>query len=140
MKYENFNITVNRLIFRGKYGYKNTLPENITELTTCVLKNLTGNIAVLCCSSEEVLNTLKTVCDISDFIIEDISPVYKTEELPYIVCEDASAWICECGKENKSNFCTRCGKKRPPLIKYCTECGEKLEPDAIFCGNCGKKI
>lgn len=141
MKYESFNITAKNLRFRGKYGYKNTLPENITELIACVFKNLTGSAGVLCCSSEKVLCDLKSVCDIDYFVIEDISPVSKSAyKTPSHHIMEEKAWVCECGKENKNNFCTHCGKKRPHLVRYCTACGAKPMPDANFCGNCGKKI
>lgn len=144
MKYECFDITVNNLRFRGKYGFENSVPESITELISCVLKNLNGSVSTLCCSSLNAFNDLKAVCDIAYFVIEDISPASvvcaHTEKVSDVTKDEKSVWLCECGKENEGNFCTHCGKKRPLLIKFCEACGEKLLPDANFCGNCGKKI
>ena len=141
MKYESFNITANNLRFRGIYGFESTAPENITELITCVVKNLKGSVSALCCSSGTALNDLRAVCDITYFVIEDVSPASALKEKASLVCEaDKKTWSCECGKENEGNFCTHCGKKRPPVVRHCTSCGEKLLPDANFCGNCGKKI
>ena len=144
MKYECFNITANNLRFRGKYGFEGSVPENITELITCVLKNLKGSLSTLCCSSHNALNDLKAVCDITYFVIDDVSPApsvsVPTEKAPEIAENAENTWTCACGKENEGNFCTHCGKKRPPVARYCTACGEKLLSDANFCGNCGKKI
>ena len=57
-------------------------------------------------------------------------------------CAEGDAWICpECGAENSTNFCIKCGTKRPETIA-CPECGEKypVDTEAVFCGNCGTKL
>ncbi len=57
-------------------------------------------------------------------------------------CAEGDGWICpECGKENTTNFCIKCGTKRPETI-VCPDCGEKYPADteAAFCGNCGAKL
>lgn len=141
MKYESFDITANNLRFRGKYGYENTLPTDIVEIMTCVIKNLKGSLSILCCSSEKALSELRTVCDVSYFEIDDVSTIQTPVKDTTADAEAVpKSWLCGCGKENEGNFCTHCGKKRPPVVRYCASCGEKLEDKANFCGNCGKKI
>ncbi len=52
------------------------------------------------------------------------------------------AWHCpDCGGENVSKFCTKCGAKKPDDI-VCHGCGTRypFDTDAIFCGNCGTKL
>ncbi len=49
-------------------------------------------------------------------------------------------WICKCGTENKTKFCTECGTAKPRKKKkavWICEC--KQENTGKFCGNCGKK-
>ncbi len=46
-------------------------------------------------------------------------------------------WICECGTENRGNFCSQCGKKRKVKEKWTCECG--TENTGNFCSECGKK-
>ncbi|MBP3240533.1 MAG: hypothetical protein J6M92_08305, partial [Oribacterium sp.] len=49
-----------------------------------------------------------------------------------------AGWKCECGSENRGNFCTNCGKPRPkPANWFCPECG--TENTGNFCTNCGTK-
>lgn len=57
-------------------------------------------------------------------------------------CAEGEAWICPgCGAQNNTNFCIKCGTKRPETIA-CPECGEKypVDTEAVFCGNCGTKL
>ena len=57
-------------------------------------------------------------------------------------CAEGDAWICpKCGAENNTNFCIKCGTKKPETI-VCPECGEKypIDTEAVFCGNCGTKL
>lgn len=57
-------------------------------------------------------------------------------------CAEGDSWICPgCGVENTTNFCIKCGTKRPEMI-VCPDCGEKYPTDteAAFCGNCGAKL
>ena len=57
-------------------------------------------------------------------------------------CAEGDSWICPgCGAENTTNFCIKCGTKRPETI-VCPDCGEKYPADteAAFCGNCGAKL
>ena len=63
-----------------------------------------------------------------------------------MVCFCASAegdeWLCpDCGATNTTNFCIKCGAKRPEVI-VCPDCGEKyaIDSGAVFCGNCGAKL
>ena len=59
-------------------------------------------------------------------------PVYAEEE----------SWTCPgCGAINTTNFCTKCGTRKPENIT-CPGCGEKYPADTsdIFCGNCGTKL
>ena len=77
----------------------------------------------------------------------------------------ADSWKCSCGTENKGNFCTNCGSKKPqpagswkcPLCSadnsgnFCTQCGARkpqsdswkcscgTENKGNFCTNCGSK-
>ena len=54
-------------------------------------------------------------------------------------CAEGDSWICpECGAENTTNFCIKCGTKKPETI-VCPGCGEKypIDTEAVFCGNCG---
>lgn len=55
---------------------------------------------------------------------------------------EGDEWICsDCGASNTSNFCIKCGSKKPEEI-VCSECGTKypIESGALFCGNCGTKL
>ncbi|HHX72859.1 MAG TPA: SPFH domain-containing protein [Clostridiales bacterium] len=46
-------------------------------------------------------------------------------------------WKCACGAENKSNFCSECGTKKPEDGWFCTSCGAKNK--SRFCSECGTK-
>ncbi len=57
----------------------------------------------------------------------------------------AEMWICpECSTQNKGNFCTNCGTKKPEAAKqkFCSNCGynvpEGTQPN--FCPECGTKF
>ena len=55
---------------------------------------------------------------------------------------EEGGWICpDCGAANTTNFCIKCGAKKPEEI-VCPECGTKypLDSGAQFCGNCGAKL
>ena len=55
---------------------------------------------------------------------------------------EGDEWICpDCGAANTSNFCIKCGAKRPEDI-VCPSCGTKyaIDSGAVFCGNCGAKL
>ena len=55
---------------------------------------------------------------------------------------EEDSWTCPgCGATNTTNFCTRCGTKKPETIT-CPGCGERYPIDTtdIFCGNCGTKL
>lgn len=54
--------------------------------------------------------------------------------------QDKESWICKCGNENKTKFCTECGSAKPRKKKkavWLCECNH--ENTGKFCGNCGKK-
>ena len=46
-------------------------------------------------------------------------------------------WTCDCGRENKGNFCCNCGKPKP---KFCKKCHYEIENGDKFCSNCGEKV
>ena len=51
-------------------------------------------------------------------------------------------WICpDCGAANTSNFCIKCGAKKPEAM-ICPGCGAEYSMDsgAVFCGNCGTRL
>ena len=51
-------------------------------------------------------------------------------------------WACpDCGAVNTTNFCIKCGAKKPEEIA-CPNCGAKYpaESGAVFCGDCGTKL
>jgi len=55
---------------------------------------------------------------------------------------DASYWVCDCGEENKSNFCPKCGKAKPAAIPQykCDKCGwlpDDTTNPPNFCPECG---
>lgn len=55
---------------------------------------------------------------------------------------EGDEWICPgCGAANATNFCTKCGTKKPEEI-ICPNCGEKYPMDSgtLFCGSCGTKL
>ena len=55
---------------------------------------------------------------------------------------EGEEWICpECGAAETSNFCIKCGTKKPAGVT-CPKCGTKYPADAgaVFCGNCGEKL
>lgn len=55
---------------------------------------------------------------------------------------EEDAWVCpECGNGNTTNFCTKCGTKKPDMIA-CPGCGTQYpaDTDAVFCGECGTKL
>ena len=51
----------------------------------------------------------------------------------------AGVWTCECGTENKGNFCSNCGATKPVTASltgpWTCECGTTNEGN--FCSNCG---
>ena len=51
-----------------------------------------------------------------------------------------SMWMCECGQENKGNFCMKCGKKKPENKRTCPKCNAECPEGAKFCSNCGTAI
>lgn len=51
-----------------------------------------------------------------------------------------SIWMCECGQENKGNFCMKCGKKKPENKRTCPKCNAECPEGAKFCSNCGTAI
>ena len=58
------------------------------------------------------------------------------------VFAEGDEWICpDCGAENTTNFCIKCGAKKPEEI-ICPDCGEKypIDSGAVFCGNCGSGL
>ena len=73
---------------------------------------------------------------------EPIEPEKKEEPIPEPVAPKAEndVWICECGQENKSKFCIRCGKPRKEKAAFCPNCGKKIPEGSAFCGECGTKI
>lgn len=66
-----------------------------------------------------------------------VQPAYtQTSAKPVTPTMLAMFWTCSCGASNQSNFCTSCGKKRPPEGNwYCPNCGELSS--SKFCGKCG---
>ncbi len=51
-------------------------------------------------------------------------------------------WVCpDCGTENNTRFCTRCGAARPENV-VCPSCGSIWpgNTEMVFCGNCGAKL
>ena len=61
-----------------------------------------------------------------------------------VVIDEAATncWVCSCGAENKSKFCSECGKAKPAGIPQykCDKCGwepdDKTKPPK-FCPDCG---
>ena len=52
-------------------------------------------------------------------------------------------WICKtCGRENDSNFCPKCGTKRPEEKIVCPNCGKEYSPadEYAFCPDCGASL
>ncbi len=48
----------------------------------------------------------------------------------------AGSWNCSCGKVNRLNFCSACGRPRPTVSSWnCPRCG--MLCTLRFCGNCG---
>jgi len=73
------------------------------------------------------------------------TPEPAPEPTPDPVAEEPktepTTWTCECGQENKSKFCVRCGKQRKEETKnVCPNCGAELPEGTAFCGECGTKI
>lgn len=55
---------------------------------------------------------------------------------------EGDEWVCaDCGAANTTNFCIKCGAKKPEEI-VCPDCGTKhpIDSGAVFCGNCGAKL
>ena len=55
---------------------------------------------------------------------------------------EGDEWVCPgCGATNTTNFCTKCGVKKPEEI-ICPDCSAKYPIDSgtVFCGNCGAKL
>ena len=55
---------------------------------------------------------------------------------------EGGEWTCpDCGAVNTTNFCTKCGAKKPDEI-ICPTCGAKYPAgtDTAFCGDCGTKL
>ena len=55
---------------------------------------------------------------------------------------EGNEWVCpDCGAANTTNFCIKCGAKKPQEI-ICQDCGTKypINSGAVFCGNCGAKL
>jgi len=55
---------------------------------------------------------------------------------------EGDEWVCpDCGAANTSNFCIKCGAKKPEEIT-CPNCGAKypIDSGAVFCGDCGVKL
>lgn len=48
----------------------------------------------------------------------------------------AEAWVCSCGTENTSKFCSNCGSPRPEKFSWICSCG--AENTGKFCMECGK--
>lgn len=73
---------------------------------------------------------------------EPIEPEKKEEPIPEPVAPKAEndVWTCDCGQENKSKFCIRCGKPRKEKAAFCPNCGKKIPEGSAFCGECGTKI
>ena len=58
------------------------------------------------------------------------------------VTAESVSWVCaECGKENTTKYCTKCGAKKPEDI-VCPGCGMNYpaDTDAVYCGECGTKL
>ena len=53
------------------------------------------------------------------------------------IAANSNAWTCpNCGSVNDTNFCGKCGTKKPENTKwFCPKCGK--ENDSNFCGHCG---
>lgn len=76
--------------------------------------------------------------------IQNATNKVQTEERdisePKIEINKDDSWVCPtCGKENRGNFCIKCGTPSPNG-KKCKKCGEKISEDALFCPKCGEKI
>lgn len=55
---------------------------------------------------------------------------------------EGDPWICpECGNENTTKFCTKCGARKPDEI-VCPGCGAHypFDTDVVFCGECGTRL
>ena len=58
------------------------------------------------------------------------------------VLAEGDEWICpDCGAANTTNFCIKCGTKKPEET-VCPDCGAKYpaDSDAVFCGDCGARL
>ncbi|MEE0264061.1 MAG: helicase HerA-like domain-containing protein [Acutalibacteraceae bacterium] len=68
------------------------------------------------------------------------STVSVSEQPKTASAADSEIWVCKCGTENKTKFCTECGAAKPRKKKksvWLCECNH--ENTGKFCGNCGKK-
>ena len=67
----------------------------------------------------------------------------EPEDAPEATAEpEAAEWICpNCGYQNDTSFCIKCGTGKPEKI-VCPGCGAVYEPDSgvVFCGACGTKV
>ena len=73
--------------------------------------------------------------------IDTVTTLEENEKLSTAqeVQNDDGKWECECGQENRGNFCMKCGKpKKKKLV--CPNCKMEITPEAKFCGNCGTKL
>ena len=57
----------------------------------------------------------------------------------------SDGWTCSCGAVNTTNFCPKCGQKKPEnnIPAFCSECGYNLSecaPSSKFCPNCGSPL
>ncbi|MBR5962028.1 MAG: hypothetical protein IKZ98_13680 [Clostridia bacterium] len=55
---------------------------------------------------------------------------------------EGEEWTCpDCGAANTTNFCIKCGAKKPEAI-ICPNCGAEYSFDSgvVYCGNCGTKL
>lgn len=79
----------------------------------------------------------------ASIVIDADAPITDGEIVEEITEKAATNfWVCSCGSENKSKFCSECGKAKPAGIPQyqCDKCGwepdDKTKPPK-FCPECG---
>ena len=74
-------------------------------------------------------------------IAKGASPVIAASavqsENPSPQTQEKVSWLCKCGAQNKTNFCSECGAPKS-FEKWVCSCGTKNS--GKFCMECGKKL
>lgn len=142
------------IIGMGSYYFK----ENKSLKNTIVILRTSDQIWYFQCGENSILSSVGHD-EAKDIIKKELMPgddvpqedrqnytLNKHEINKEIKTTDSRKWVCQCGKENISNFCGVCGKSKSEgsqqkaRSKFCMNCGTELREDAQFCGNCGAKV